>query len=109
MKTINNFMHKVFDWILTSSSDPTKTSLTVKASLTVGASALLQIIGLTHINLGIIDAAFLNNFINAISTAVLDVLIAVGSIGTVVGFVTKIWLTVTGKNPVVTVQPSVVV
>lgn len=101
LKAISDFFHKILAWIWISSSDPTKVSLTVKSSLMVAATALMQVIGLTHLNLGIIDAAFLNTFVNDVTTAVTDILMAVGAIGAVVGGVTKAWTSISGKNPVI--------
>lgn len=98
---MNKIFHKFYTWLLVSSTDPTKVSLTVKSGLTVAVTALMQVIGLTHLNLGIIDAAFLNTFVNDISTAVLDILMAIGAIGTVVGGITKIWKTFVKSAPVV--------
>lgn len=98
LKKISNFLQKVFAWIWTSSSDPTKVSLTVKSSLTVGASVLMQVIGITHINLGQTDV---NNVVNAITTIVFDATTLIGGIGFFVGLVSKIWSSLSGNNPVI--------
>lgn len=110
MKTINNFVQKIFNWIWYSSSNPAQVSVTVKSTLTFVAGVFMQIIGLTHLNLGVVDAAFLNTFVNDVTTVVLDVLMAVGAIGTVIGSITKVWTSLSGKNPVLTkgfVPPTV--
>lgn len=94
-------IHSIFNWIWKSSSDPTQVSLTVKGALTTGSSALMIVIGMTHLNFGVTD---LNTLVDAISNIVLYGLMIVGAIGTVVGFITKIYRSLTGKNPVVTLQ-----
>ena len=101
MKLISSFFQKVFAWIWLSSANPTQVSLTVKSTLTAGAAVLLQVIGFTHINVGVAD---INVVINDVTTVVLIALELVAAVGAVVGAVQKIYLTVIGKNAVVTAQ-----
>jgi hypothetical protein len=61
----------------------------------------MTIVGFTHVNIGS-DAV--NSIIDGIDTVVLDTLIWVGAVGALVGAVQKIYLTLTGNNPVVTPQ-----
>lgn len=98
MQKIDNLFHKVFDWIWISASDPTKTSLTVKATLTTAASVFMTIVGFTHVNIG---NDMVNGIVDAVNTVVLDGLIWVGAIAAAYGAIRKVWLSLTGKNPVI--------
>jgi hypothetical protein len=100
---MNNFVQKVFDWLLLSSADPSKVAVTVKGFLTMVAAAFIPLLGLTHINLG---NDTVNTVIDGVSLVIQDVMVAVGAAGTLFGVVRKAWLTVTGKNQVINTPPT---
>ena len=87
---------KVFQWIVYSSTDPSKIALTVKG---VGGSVITVLIilaGITHVQLQSADlTAILDGIVQTI-TALLGV---VSAFATVYGAVRKVWITVSGQHP----------
>lgn len=87
---------KVFQWIWYSSADPSKVSLTVRATLLgivpVVLNAVSLACGFGLVCLGI-DAEGLNGVVNGIEAIVVGVLSVVAAIGMLYGFVRKVVLT----------------
>jgi len=90
---MGKYIDAVFNWLLTSSANPAAVSLTVKGFLTAGSAAIIPILGLTHVNLG---SDQINSIIDSIGLVIQDGLVLVGAIGTVVGLVRKVYLSLTG-------------
>ena len=89
---------KVFQWIIYSSADPSKVSLTIKSVGVLLVSWLIPIIGLTHVNLGGDPSATLNGLVDAFAQLVQALLALVGAIAGAYGLIRKVYLTTTGKN-----------
>lgn len=90
---MSNILHKFFNWLMVSSSDPSKVSLTVKGGLTVLAGAIIPALGLVHVQVGS-DA--INQVIDSISGIVAAILAIVGYLTFLYGFIRKMIATVRG-------------
>ncbi len=84
-------LKKIWLWIVTSSADPTKISLTIKG---IGMS-IIAIITLVYGNALSPD---LNTFLSSLIGLVQDVLIVISAVMTTWGLMRKIVLTVFGTN-----------
>lgn len=91
-------MKKFWAWLVLSSNDPQKVSLTVKSVLTGLATYALFFTGLFHLNVGASD---LSVFTDQIATLVGSVLTIVSCITGVYGFIRKIINTMSGRNEVI--------
>lgn len=90
-------MKKIINWVIYSSSDPYKTSMTIKGILLGGATYLLFFANLFHVQL---PETELNNLIEQIVKAV-ELLMQIISIFWVIyGSLRKIYLTLVAKNKV---------
>lgn len=99
MTKILNSFDNLWTWIMKSSADPTKVSSTIKWALT-GIGTILTI-AFGYTNYHPFDVTDWNNAVDAIILSIQDILVALSAIGTVVGLVRKIILTMKGTNPVV--------
>lgn len=91
MVTMMQTLKNIFNWIYTSSADPSKVSLTVKSVLLGIVPIIISVAGLTHLN---IDSGTLTSMFDAVATLVQDVLTVVSTIGVVYGGVRKIYLSI---------------
>jgi hypothetical protein len=84
-----------WDWLITSSADPQRTSLMIKGVLTIGGGKLLAVLtalcGLGMICLGI-DANWLQQCIELITQIVLGVFYLIGASVALVGLIRKVKL-----------------
>lgn len=96
-------MKALFTWLLKSSKDPQKVSLTVKMAIIAAIPWVLQGIGITcsfgQVCLNI-DATELQELAVHASNIVLAVLLIVGNVGAIYGFLRKLWRTINGQNEV---------
>ena len=95
-----NLFEKIYDWLVLSSVDPTKVSLTVKGALVSAAATATVLLGLAHMNLPV--PADVNQVIDLSTTLIQLFFQGFGDMVMVVGLVRKIYLTVVGKNSVLT-------
>jgi hypothetical protein len=91
-------LKKIFQWIVYSSANPTKVSLTLKGAGVTVIGFLVPVIGLTHIAIGGDPSTVLNSILDSIASIVQVALTLVGAIVGLYGLVRKVWLTVTGQN-----------
>lgn len=92
MKKIKTF----FEWVVFSSKDPEKISLTLKGILGAGVTAAT--IGMNLAGVG--GASELGQVVDALISAVQSFAVLVTSIMTVYGLVRKLYSTVKGENQV---------
>jgi hypothetical protein len=98
LSNVGKFLSEVIDWIAFSSTDPTKTSLTVKAFLTALVTYGTMLAGFGDVKLPISQ---LNGIVDLIVQLVQAILMTV-SIGIALyGAIRKIYLTLTDKNQAV--------
>lgn len=94
-------MSKFLNWLVKSSADAEKTSLTVKSFLIGLIPVAMKVVGL-GCTLAIVcidtNASELTNVASAIADIVFWVLSIVASLGIVYGFVRKVVLTLEGKT-----------
>lgn len=91
-------LKKFWAWLLLSSSDPEKASLTIKSFGAAAATYIIFFAGLFHKTVGADDLNVLtNNVANFMGIA----LTAVSSIGAVIGIVRKIFTSLNGTNAVI--------
>ena len=83
-------LKRFWEWIIKSSADPTKVSLTVKSMLFGILPIVVVITKLLNVEIAEGD---LQTFIDALEASIIAVFGAVSSIGVVVGLVRKIYLT----------------
>lgn len=88
----------VWNWLVLSSANPEATSLTVKAALTFVVTYATVFAGLAHVQL---PGGQLTTLVDALVQFVQAVLMALSAAVAVYGAARKLWLTVSGKNPVV--------
>lgn len=96
-------INSIFNWIVLSSKDPNKVSLTVRAALLAAIPGAIWALGTLCATAGVcipIEDAELRAVANAAADLAFLTLSAVSAIGIIWGFFRKIWLTVTGKNAV---------
>lgn len=104
-EAIADLFKMIVRWVMLSSQDPAATSLTVKASLAALLTWITMAAGLGHITLPIDQISGLFDLVvQWIQTALLLVSTSVA----IFGAARKIWLTISGNNPVLdTPTPSV--
>jgi len=93
-----NFFRNVIAWLILSSKDADRVSLTLKAGLLAGLAYLVQLTGLAHITF---DTQWATELINSLAAFVQLALYAISVLAGVYGAARKLWLTFTGKNEVV--------
>lgn len=86
------FLKKVYNWLVVSSADPTKVSLTVKGFLHTAAGVLLVFTPLFHLNIG---QTKIDEFIDLSSQLVIAFYAAFSALVTLFGFFRKIYNTAT--------------
>lgn len=91
-------MKKFWAWLLLSSKDPAKASLTIKSILTASATYILFFTGLFHYTLGASD---LTVIIDQIANVVGIILMLISGVTALWATVRKIILTILGSNEVV--------
>lgn len=89
---------KFLNWIVLSSADPAKLSLTVKGLLTMAVPFIITIAGLTNIHVP--DEKGMTLIIDGIATAVQIILGIIGLAATLIGVIRKIVTTYNGTNEV---------
>ena len=94
---------KITAWLVLSSQNPTKWSLTIKGALTGGVTILTVVAGLAHINIPGADA--FSAAIDAIIGFVQTALLCISAAATAWGLLRKIWSTISGENQVVNSHP----
>jgi hypothetical protein len=90
-------MKKFIAWLIFSSKDPNKISLTIKATGATVATYIVFFAGLFHLNIGQSD---LSSLIDALAQLAGLLLQAVTTVMAIVGFVRKIHTSITGENQV---------
>ncbi len=96
-------LKKFWLWLVLSSSDPTKYSLTIKSALTGVITALTIVAGLTNITLSTPDlTAIVDNIVATVQTILLLVSLVTGTYG----FIMKVWDTINGTNAVINEHPA---
>ncbi len=83
MKTLNN----IAQWVVVSSTDPSKVSLTIKGILVGTIPTIMFMLGLIHLNVGQED---LNVLIDSIAAIVQLVLSLIAVVMTTVGLIRKL-------------------
>lgn len=96
-----NKLQNIWNWLVVSSADPSKTALTVKGFLTTALSVILLISPLMHINFGQTEAtAVVDTIVQFIASA----LTVIGAIVTLLAFIRKVMLTDWKNTPPTTPQ-----
>lgn len=90
-----NYIKKGWNWLITSSADPEKVSLTFKGIVTGLATGLTILLGVAHINVG----SQLTTLVDATVSFVQQVLVVISIGVTIVGLVRKLWITIQGQKP----------
>lgn len=98
-----SFLDKFIDWATRSSADPTKASMTVKYALLGIVPYIIQITtaacGFGLVCLGV-DADGFNAIVDVIADIVFWSFSIISGIGTLIGFVRKVYRSITGRNEV---------
>lgn len=88
-------MKKIWDWLVTSSADPSKLALTVKGFLGMAATFLVFVSPILHLHLG-------DEQVTAVSDLVVQIVVVlagiVSAIATLLGLARKIYLTWQDRN-----------
>lgn len=91
-------MKKFLVWLVLSSQNPQKVSLTVKSFLTAATTYIVFFAGILHFNIGASDVAIaIDNIVKVIS----DILMVISSAATAWAFIRKIGTTLNGTNKVI--------
>ena len=96
--------NKILDWLLVSSTDASKWSLSFKAALMFYVPQIVSLSGILctlNVVCSGVDASGLTQLADVLSNLVYWGLSIVGGIFFVIGFVRKLWLSVTGQNKVI--------
>ncbi len=86
---------KIFAWIVFSSRDASKISLTLKSAFAALITGATIVAGLSNVNL---PSETLTQLADATISLVQTVLLAVSTVGTIVGLVRKIRASMKGEN-----------
>lgn len=86
---------KIFQWIMVSSKDPNKVSLTIRGILVGAITYIVFFAGVFHFN---VDQGDLNSLAVQLSDIVQMTLTLVSAVATTVGLVRKIYRSITGQN-----------
>lgn len=95
---------KLFQWLLLSSANPSKFSLSVRMALLGVVPYILSIVtaacGFGLVCLGV-EAEGLNQVVGVIENLVFWGLSIIAGVGFLIGFVRKLWLSISGENKVI--------
>ncbi len=91
-------MKKFIAWLVLSSKDPEKVSLTIKGVIATAATYIIFFTSLFHLNFSATDLATVGDLIGKIVQALLMV---VSLVTTLIGFVRKLTTTANGTNEVI--------
>lgn len=98
---MSQFLERLVTWLLHSSADPRKMSLTVKMALLSVVPWVMQTLGFACA-LGTVCVAFDQSMLEVVAADIAQVvyyvLTAVSMLGFAYGAVRKIWRTLTGQN-----------
>ena len=89
---------RMFEWLIYSSENASKWSVTVKSFLVGIVPAILYFSSLANVQ---VDSASLQILINAVGDAIVYIGGAISTIGFIYGLARKIITTITGENDVV--------
>ena len=92
-------LQKIWKWIVLSSADPKKSSLTIKMAIVVAIPWILKITGVTC-GLGLFCVEADENSLNQLAEGVANIAFGVLNIAGVYGLARKIVLSALGKNKV---------
>lgn len=98
---MTNPLTTFFYWIVLSSKDPNKVSLTVRSALLAGIPGMIWMLGTLCATANIcipVEDAELRMVANAAADLAFLVLSAISTAGIIYGFFRKIWLTLKGEN-----------
>jgi hypothetical protein len=84
-----------WNWLVYSSADPKKVSLSVKGALTVASSFIIGIVAIFGVGVSNDDIA---NIIEAISLVVEMALVLFGAVMSLIGLVRKVYRTIKGEH-----------
>lgn len=93
----------IWNWLVVSSSDPYKFSLTLKAGAATIISVLTIALGLAHIAVGGPDLTAISDSVIAV---IQDLVVLVGALATVYGLIRKIIASVEGTHAGINAQPG---
>jgi hypothetical protein len=85
-------------WVVWSSADPAKTSLTIKALLVSGVTYLTVVFQFANINMGSFE---MNVLIDGIVSFIQAILMVVSTATALFGLLRKSYKTIKGENPVI--------
>lgn len=95
---------KILQWLMLSSADPSEISLSVKAPL-LGLIPYILSVATTACGIGLVclgvEATELNQVVGKIESIIFWFFSIIASIGFLIGFVRKLWLSIKGENQVV--------
>lgn len=97
-------MKKILAWILLSSKDPSRYSLTAKAGVPLLISILTITAGFSHIHVPGPDA--FNQLIDSAINVVQNAVALVTACATAWGLARKLWATIWGENEVINQHPA---
>lgn len=89
------YLNYAWEWLVVSSADPYKVSLSVKGFLLTISSFIVPVVALLGHTL---DNEQVQNIVDAIAVTIQSFLAFVGSIVFLVGVIRKLYLTFTGNN-----------
>ena len=83
-------LKKIWDWLVQSSADPTKLSVTVKGALGTAASILLLVSPLVHVQ---ISNEQVTTIIDLVAQIVISFCAVISAVAAILGFARKIYFT----------------
>ncbi len=92
-----NILNRIARWIVLSSANPSQVSLTVKAVLVAALPYVMLLIGAGHWNVGQDQVSMV---INSASDIIFYLLSAIAAVMGALGVGRKLWLSLSGNNPV---------
>lgn len=98
MNKIGSFADAVWVWFVRSSANPSQISATVKYGLLTTGVILSSVLGFAHVQFPVDQWSSISDSIIGL---IQSILLVVGTIGTIVGAVRKLWNTI--KSPVLQV------
>ena len=86
---------RFINWLVVSSSDPNKVSLTIKGILIGVVPVLMQVLTVFGVHFSFTS----DNLIDVVCTAITAALTLVAAVTTLIGALRKVWYTAKGVNP----------